>query len=225
MQGSHIERVRLHERPSAYRLSNVQQCRVHACGALSDADHAVHTNPHESTLFRHIQGRPSPSRPRLYPFSFATRTVGFKKKDRMSGLEVAGLVLGAFPIAIEILDRYKEVARRLGFWYKIAAEHKKCDSQLKYHKLLYENNLKRLLLPLTGLEDKQIDKLLQNPAGSCWSETRTAECLEKRLGSSYEVYLQCMDEIHSWLKAMNHELSFDASTTKLPQVSTPVVSS
>lgn len=133
----------------------------------------------------------------------------------MSGLEVAGLVLGAFPIAIEVLGRYKEVARRLGFWYKIAAEHKKCDSQLKYHRIVYVSNLKRLLLPLTGLDDTRIDELLDNPAGKVWSEARTAENLEKRLGDSHEIYLQCMEEFHEWLKAINSELAFDV-TSKQP---------
>lgn len=133
----------------------------------------------------------------------------------MSGLEVAGLVLGAIPIAIEVLARYKEVARRLGFWYKIAAEHKKCDSQLKFHQIVYLSNLKKLLLPLAGLDDAHIDELLQDPAAQSWTETRTSQILEKRLGDSHEIYLQCMVEFHEWLEAMNRELAFDVAT-KLP---------
>lgn len=130
----------------------------------------------------------------------------------MSGLEVAGLVLGAFPIAIEVLGRYKEVARRLGFWYKIAAEHKKCDSQLKYHQLVYVSNLKRLLLPLAGLDDTRINELLDKPGGTSWTEAKTAENLEKRLGDSHEIYLQCIAEFHEWLEAMNRELAFDVAS-------------
>lgn len=141
----------------------------------------------------------------------------------MSGLEVAGLVLGAFPIAIEILGRYKEVARRLGFWYKIAAEHKKCDSQLKYHRIVYASNLKRLLLPLAGLDDTRINELLDNPGGKSWTEARTAENLEKRLGDSHEIYLQCMNEFHEWLEAMNRELAFDMAAKQQLRETTPAV--
>lgn len=141
----------------------------------------------------------------------------------MSGLEIAGLVLGAFPIAIEVLGRYKEVARRLGFWYKIAVEHKRCDSQLKFHRLVYVNNLKRLLLPLAGLDDANIDELLQNPAGSRWTEDRTAEILEKRLGDSCDIYLQCMAEFHEWIEAMNRELAFDVTTRQPSRGSAPLV--
>lgn len=149
----------------------------------------------------------------------------FTRRFQMSGLEVAGLVLGAFPIAIEVLGRYKEVARRLGFWYKIAAEHKKCDSQLKYHQIVYVSSLKRLLLPLAGLDDARIDKLLDSPGGKSWTEARTAENLEKRLGDSHEIYLQCMDEFHEWLKAINRELAFDVTTKQPLPDPTPAVSS
>lgn len=76
----------------------------------------------------------------------------------MSGLEIAGLVLGAFPIALEILERYKGIARRMGFWYRIAAEHKKCDSKLQSQCLLYINNLRRLLLPMAMLDDARIEE-------------------------------------------------------------------
>lgn len=142
----------------------------------------------------------------------------------MSGLEVAGLVLGAFPLAIEVLGRYKEVARRLGFWYKIAAEHKKCDSQLKFHQLVYVSNLKKLLLPLAGLNDARIDELLDNPGGKSWTEARTAENLEKRLGESHEIYLQCIAEFHEWLEAMNRELAFDVALKPSLRDPTPAVS-
>lgn len=142
----------------------------------------------------------------------------------MSGLEVAGLVLGAFPIAIEVLGRYKEVARRLGFWYKIAAEHKKCDSQLKYHRIVYVNNLKKLLLPLAGLDDARIDELLDNPGGKSWTEVRTAEALEGRLGDSHEIYMQCIDDLQECLESMNRELAFDVVSKQPLRESTAAVS-
>ncbi|KAJ0109406.1 hypothetical protein J7T55_000331 [Diaporthe amygdali] len=130
----------------------------------------------------------------------------------MSGLEVAGLVLGAFPVALEILDKYKEVARRFGFWYKIAAEHRNCDSQLKFHRFVYIDNLKKLLLPLAGLDDTHIDELLQDPGGKAWSEARTAEQLKQRLGDSHEIYMQFMNEFQEWLHAIRTKLAFDPET-------------
>lgn len=74
-----------------------------------------------------------------------------------------------------VLDRYKEVARRFGFWYEIAAEHKKCDANLKYHQLVFIGCLKKLLLPLAGLDDRRIDELLLSPGGDVWTEDSTVE--------------------------------------------------
>lgn len=142
----------------------------------------------------------------------------------MSGLEVAGLVLGAFPVALEILDKYKEVARRFGFWYKIAAEHRNCDSQLKFHRFVYIDNLKMLLLPLAGLDDTHIDELLQDPGGKAWSEARTAEQLEQRLGDSHEIYMQFMNEFQEWLHAIKTKLAFDPETKQQSRESLSAVS-
>lgn len=127
----------------------------------------------------------------------------------MSGLEVAGLVLGAFPIALEVLDRYKEVARRMGFWYRIAAEQKRCDSKLQFQRLLYINNLRRLVLPMAMLDDASVEDLLSNPGGEAWEKAETTSMLKQRLGTSYELYLQCMDYFKEALDAINHELALE----------------
>ncbi|KAI1759154.1 hypothetical protein GGR53DRAFT_514599 [Hypoxylon sp. FL1150] len=49
----------------------------------------------------------------------------------MSGIEVAGLVLGAFPIAIELLDKYREVATRAGLFNQIKLKHGQCRNRLE----------------------------------------------------------------------------------------------
>lgn len=86
------------------------------------------------------------------------------------------------------------------------------------------SNLKKLLLPLAGLDDARIDELLDNPGGKSWTEARTAENLEKRLGDSHEIYLQCISEFQDGLKAMNHELAFDVASKQPLRESTPAVS-
>lgn len=139
----------------------------------------------------------------------------------MSGLEIAGLVLGAFPVAIGVLGIYKEAAKRLRFWYRISAEHKICDAQLGFHLVEYRNNLKNLLLPVAGLDDKHIDDLLKDPTGKCWAEARTSAILKERLGDSWEIYLQCISEFREWMEAMNRELAFDVATRQLSCDSTP----
>lgn len=170
--------------------------------------------PISSAIFASV-----PNTKKWSPFPFQTL--------RMSagGIEVAGLVLGAFPIALEVLDRYKEVAKRFRFWYKIAAEHKKCDSQIKYQRLVYIHNLKSLLLPLAGLDDVRIDELINDPGGTAWADAEVTRVLRRRLADSYELYLQFMDDFKESLDAMNRELAFDPATRKqCPPASSSTVS-
>lgn len=137
----------------------------------------------------------------------------------MSGLEIAGLVLGAFPIALEVLDKYKEAARRYGFWLRIAAEHQKCDSKLQFQRLLYINNLRHLLLPMAMLDDAGIEQLLRDPGGTAWEKDETTYMLKQRLGSSYELYLRCMLEFKDALSAMNHELALEPDQSEMAEAS------
>lgn len=142
----------------------------------------------------------------------------------MSGFEVAGLVLGAFPLAIEILGRYTEVKRRFRIWYDIKGELNHCIFELQYQQHVYENNLRALLLPLVGLDDADIDKLLQDAGGQSWTEASNADALKTRLGNSHELYMQCMSQFQECFKALHQKWPFNP-TEQIPQEVTSPVSS
>lgn len=71
----------------------------------------------------------------------------------MSGFEIAGLVLGALPVAIAVLDGLKEMNRGVAFWRGIRRRHKRLVSDLDFQRLSFELNLKQLLLPLVLDDD------------------------------------------------------------------------
>lgn len=48
----------------------------------------------------------------------------------MSGIEVAGLVLGAFPIVVEALEDYRELFGALKSWWRFQRTFEVCLSQL-----------------------------------------------------------------------------------------------
>jgi hypothetical protein len=126
----------------------------------------------------------------------------------MSGFEIAGIVLGAFPLALEALENYRNVARTFGFWWEIRYEYQKCSSELKYHRLAFGRNLKLLLLPLVE-DDGQIRQLLADPGGEGWKEPHVAKHLEGRLHDSYEIYLEIVSEMQRTMEKLNDELSVD----------------
>lgn len=126
----------------------------------------------------------------------------------MSGIEVAGLVLGAFPLAIEALDKYREVAKRWGFWYKIQLEHKRCKDNLTFYRLAYKQQLRLLLLPLIQ-DGIKVQQLLDDPRGKEWKDSTVASLLEARLDESYELYKRVITAIDEVVQKLRHELALD----------------
>jgi len=131
----------------------------------------------------------------------------------MSGFEVAGVVLGAFPIAITALDKYREVATRLGLFFKIQLEYKKWRDDLEFHQLLFTRHLTQLLLPLVADDDK-IKVLLAAPGSDSWRDPWIAGLLRKRLRKSYELYFEYIKGIKRVMDEINRELAVDSSSVQ-----------
>jgi hypothetical protein len=126
----------------------------------------------------------------------------------MSGFEIAGVVLGAFPIAITALEKYREVAKLWGFWWEIRYEYQKCSSEVKFHRLGFTRNLKQLLLPMVS-NQAQILRLLADPGGKEWKEQSIAQQLEDRLQDSYELYFEIIQQLQRTMEELQEVLAVD----------------
>ena len=131
----------------------------------------------------------------------------------MSGFEVAGLVLGAFPIAIGALNKYREVATRLGLFFQIRLEYKKALDNLEFQQLAYTRHLKQLILPLV-VDDDKIGALLKDPGGPSWKEQAVADLLEKRLQDSFPLYMKCINGLQQVMEGLNHHLAVDTEVVQ-----------
>ena len=85
----------------------------------------------------------------------------------MSGVEVAGFVLAAFPLAISALEHYRETAETLGVFWKIRREYKIWTHSLNICRLAFEQNLEEFLLPLIA-DDVELQQLIADPDGPEW---------------------------------------------------------
>jgi hypothetical protein len=126
----------------------------------------------------------------------------------MSGFEIAGVVLGAFPIAIVALEKYREVAKLWGFWWEIRSEYQKCSSEVKFHRLGFTRNLKQLLLPMVS-DKAQVLRLLADPGGKDWREPNIAQQLEDRLQDSYELYFEIIQQLQRAMEELHEVLAVD----------------
>lgn len=83
----------------------------------------------------------------------------------MSGIEVAGLLLGVFPLIIAGLDYWRDIAKVGGFYWRIRKEYSKCLRDVQYHQLLYKRNLGELLLPIMNNDADEVARLVAEPGG------------------------------------------------------------
>ncbi|KAF2009486.1 hypothetical protein BU24DRAFT_467859 [Aaosphaeria arxii CBS 175.79] len=128
----------------------------------------------------------------------------------MSGIELAGLVLGAFPLLIYALESYREGAELLNDWWRIQATYKKCKHDLGYHHTIFEGNIERLLLPLV-VDDDELKALMDNPAGEAWEDEELEKRLKQRLPKSYELFLDIMGNINKLIESLKKELGVNDS--------------
>ncbi|VUC35070.1 unnamed protein product [Clonostachys rosea] len=132
----------------------------------------------------------------------------------MSGFEIAGVILGAFPLLITALEKYEEVGRRYDFWRRIRPEYRKCSHDLKYHSDVFRMNLRQLLLPQVA-DDDMIDRMITDPGGDLWKVPEMSELLARRLQGSYENYTRIMARFQDTMEALGLELDIDANHSQL----------
>jgi hypothetical protein len=127
---------------------------------------------------------------------------------RMSGLEVAGVVLGAFPLLLSGIEHWRDVAKLGGFFWQIRKEYIKCQRDVQFHEIMYKRNLRELLLPLIPDAD-EVAKLIADPGGQRWGDMALQGRLEGRLDESYQLYQNTITEMIEIAEELKKELCFD----------------
>lgn len=99
----------------------------------------------------------------------------------MSGLEVAGLVLGAFPVACSVANQAGLTLSKAKDWWQFKRTFENFVSALSTQEIAYIQVLKRLLEPL-DISDEEYNSLLKTPA--LWNEAHIQEGLRTRLSDT-----------------------------------------
>jgi hypothetical protein len=129
----------------------------------------------------------------------------------MSGIEIAGLVLGAFPLLIYALEKNRQGAEGVSDWWRIQRTHKKCHQELRYHQNLYEGNVERFLLPLV-VDDGELAALMSDPAGDRWEDPELEVRLQQRLPKSYKLFLDTIGDINDLIESLKKEFGLNSSS-------------
>lgn len=114
----------------------------------------------------------------------------------MSGFEIAGIVLGAFPILYDAAKDLNARYRDLKSWWQFELQFENFVSAVDREFVAFTQNQEILLVPL-NLPDAELEVLLNDPDTLLWHEPRIQALLRKRLQSRYYTwYMQQLKDIN-----------------------------
>jgi len=128
----------------------------------------------------------------------------------MSGFEVAGIALGAFPIIASAL-RIRSNSIRLGAVYRWRFYTKELNSlmrTLEIEHLKLQTVFERLLIGI--VPDEQIDTMINDPFGSLWKNPDSATKIRKRLGRSVDCFESVVQDIRETMEEIGRRLGLGA---------------
>jgi hypothetical protein len=125
----------------------------------------------------------------------------------MSGLEVAGVVLGALPLVISALEHYAEGIHTAKRYWRYKLELKSLILSINTERGIFLNTLEQLLGGIVRIE--HMTDFLSNPGGEAWKDADVHLQLQQRLRNAHRVYLGNVDGMNASLKQIMEKLALD----------------
>ncbi|KAM0310637.1 hypothetical protein ACHAO8_007936 [Botrytis cinerea] len=122
----------------------------------------------------------------------------------MSGIEIAGLVLGGFPLLVSAAEHYKEGWEPLMRWKRFRTEFLRFIDAIDIEKQLFDQMLERFLISAEVSQD-ELQHFLTDPNYHGWHREDLAMTLKSRLGNSYGAFvgsIRTMNELMAELESM-----------------------
>lgn len=123
--------------------------------------------------------------------------------------EAAGFVMAALPLIVEGLRIYLKGIESIKKWWKYAKTLKHLIRKMQMERMKFENTCTELLYDLVGEAD--LANLLQNPGGHYWQEPSLQVSLRKRLGTSFNVYLEAVTDMTEIVDEFKGKLGLDGN--------------
>ncbi|CAH0044980.1 unnamed protein product [Clonostachys solani] len=98
----------------------------------------------------------------------------------MSGIEVAGLAVGAFPILFEAFKEFRKAAKPLKLWWRFEVEFDNFLAAVQREQIAYSQNLE-ILIDALDLSEHEKTTLQNVPESNVWYEPRVQSALRRRL--------------------------------------------
>lgn len=111
----------------------------------------------------------------------------------MSGIEVAGLVLGAIPLIITALDVYKGTVSKVSKWRRYAREVDRLIRCLRFEDARLQSVCEKMLVGIVSGSD--IKAMIEDPGGPLWNDNGLHQKLGPRLWKSRGDFMGTIEDI------------------------------
>jgi hypothetical protein len=125
----------------------------------------------------------------------------------MSGLEVAGVVLGALPLVISALEHYANGVQTAKRFFRYKSELEVLILKIGTERCMFTNTLEQLLGGIVRIE--HMSELLSNPGGDAWKNAEVESKLKDRLRNVYKIYLGNVRGMERSLRSIMEKLALD----------------
>lgn len=125
----------------------------------------------------------------------------------MSGVEIAGLVLGALPLVIHTLESYSQGVKSVKRFIKYRRELESVHRRLGLEVEMFRNICEELLTGLVPAD--KITDMLDGPTGPAWSDPDIEQLLKKRLQRSHTGFLSTVKDLVAALEEFKTRLKVD----------------
>ncbi|KAF1933464.1 uncharacterized protein M421DRAFT_97603 [Didymella exigua CBS 183.55] len=126
----------------------------------------------------------------------------------MSGVEIAGLVLGVLPLLIQGIESYNEGLDPIKSFMRWDKELPQCIRKLRNQHVHYAQTMRILLEPITA--EVELAEMMTDPGSSqLWKDKEMALKLQDRLQESYHAYQCTIADIERITKQIASKLDLD----------------
>lgn len=121
----------------------------------------------------------------------------------MSGIEIAGLVLGSFPIMLNCLEYYREGLEPLDNWLHFRKHFIAFVDEIEHQMMRYTENMIRLLDPIVKDNDSLV-ALVHDTADPRWTDDQGTldKLVKNRLTSEHGRFLRIMHRMDETVRAL-----------------------
>lgn len=122
----------------------------------------------------------------------------------MSGLEVAGIVLGSIPLLVTVLEHYGEGLSTIQRWRKYHRELESLILNLETERLRLQNVCEKLLIGLVPASE--IEVMIDEPLGDLWRRESVDKKIQARLWKSTTVFQNTTNDIMAAINEITREI-------------------